>query len=241
MSDMSVKFQKKRGKYVCDEVDAYVKEVDEKIQEKDVEIDALKKQIADLENKVTKLTGDDPSVEEKVELYDKLMKKMGDDYQNLLAPAIAKAKAIEEQADKEYALRIDQAKYSADGIYEAAAGKIADAVDDNMDRLYDLLDEFIYSKTLPGRLEATAKGCRYISKKMAEGINGLMKTPKSFFEGIGKGIKARNARFSAAIASYKACKAAEKEEKAETPAEELKVEKSAPASDVIVDIAKDAD
>ena len=43
------------------------------------------------------------SIEEKVELYDKLMKKMDGDYTNLLAPAIAKAKAIEEQAEKEYA------------------------------------------------------------------------------------------------------------------------------------------
>ena len=106
------------------------------------------------------------------ELYDKLMKKMDGDYTNLLTPAIAKAKAIEEQAEKEYAIRIDQARYAAEGIYTETADRITgvvdNAVNNNMDRIYNLLDEFIYSKTLPGRVNAFVNNCKAVAQKVKE-------------------------------------------------------------------------
>lgn len=115
---------------------------------------------------MNKITSADSTVEEKVELYDKLMKKMDGDYTNLLTPAIAKAKAIEEQAEREYALRIDQARYAAEGIYTQAAEKIADVVDVQMDRMYNRLDAFLYSKTLVGRLTSFGKGCKIVAIKV---------------------------------------------------------------------------
>ena len=42
----------------------------------------------------------------------------------------------------------------------------ADVVDNNMDRLYNLLAEFIYSKTIPGRLEAFVKNCKLFAEKV---------------------------------------------------------------------------
>ena len=108
------------------------------------------------------------------------MKKMDGDYTNLLTPAIAKAKAIEEQAEKEYAIRIDQARYAAEGIYTETADRIAGVVDSNMDRLYNLLDEFIYSKTLAGRMEAFVKNCKAIAGKIvaapAKAVNKVKET-----------------------------------------------------------------
>ena len=84
---------------------------------------------------------------------------------------------IEEKAQAEYEVRMDQARATADGIYVEAAERIANVVDDNMDRLYDLLDQFIYSKTLPGRVEAFIKDCKVISAKIAGGVNTLSKIP----------------------------------------------------------------
>jgi len=76
--------------------------------------------------------------------------------------------AIEEQAEKEYAIRIDQARYAAEGIYTETADRIAGVVDNNMDRLYNLLDEFLYSKTLPGRVNNFVKSCKALAAKIKE-------------------------------------------------------------------------
>ena len=46
-----------------------------------------------------------------------------------------------------------------------------------MDRLYDLLDQFIYSKTLPGRVEAFINDCKVLSAKIAAGMTSLSKVP----------------------------------------------------------------
>jgi hypothetical protein len=100
------------------------------------------------------------------------MKKMDGDYTNLLAPAIAKAKAIEEQAEKDYATRMDQARHAAEGIYtetaERITGAVEGAVNNNMDRIYNLLDEFLYARTLPGRVNAFINNCKATAAKVKE-------------------------------------------------------------------------
>ena len=177
MAEISVQFSNKLNGYDKAEVNQFVKDAEAKLQEKAVALANLQQQVVELEARLNKLTGEDSSVEEKVELYDKLMKKMDGDYTNLLKPAIAKAKAIEEKAQREYEVRMDQARATADGIYVEAAERIANVVDDNMDRLYDLLDQFIYSKTLPGRVEAFINDCKVISAKIAAGMTALTKVP----------------------------------------------------------------
>ena len=177
MSEISVQFKNQLNGYDKTEVRQFVKDAEAKLQEKAVALANLQQQVVELEARLNKLTGEDSSVEEKVELYDKLMKKMDGDYTNLLKPAIAKAKAIEEKAQREYEVRMDQARATADGIYVEAAERIANVVDDNMDRLYDLLDQFIYSKTLPGRIEAFINDCKVISAKISDGLVTLSKVP----------------------------------------------------------------
>lgn len=200
MSEVTAKFDsRKKGYYVRDEVDNYVRDVEKKLDEKDEELDSLHEQVSVLQEKLSFFTNDDVAVEEKVELYDKLMKKMGDDYQNLLAPAIAKAKLIEEESNKEYALRMDQAKYSAEGIYTQTAEKIGQVVDANMDRLYGLLDDFIYSKTLAGRLDGVVKSCRSVSKKLAQGIAKMMDAPKSFAGAFSDAVKSKKEKEKDAV------------------------------------------
>ena len=167
MAEISVQFSNKINGYNKIEVNEYVKQAESKLQEKSIALANAQQQVEELEARLSKITGADSTVEEKVELYDKLMKKMDGDYTNLLTPAIAKAKAIEEQAEKEYAIRIDQARYAAEGIYTETADRIAGVVDNNMDRLYNLLDEFIYSKTLPGRVSAFVKNCKALAGKIA--------------------------------------------------------------------------
>lgn len=177
MAEISVQFKNKLNGYDKTEVNQFVKDAEAKLQEKAVALANLQQQVVDLEARLNKITGNDASVEEKLELYDKLMKKMDGDYTNLLAPAIAKAKAIETKAEEEYAIRIDQARYAAEGIYTETADRIAGVVDANMDRLYDLLDQFIYSKTLPGRVEAFINDCKVLSAKIAAGMTSLSKVP----------------------------------------------------------------
>ena len=94
MTENSVNFSTKRNGYDREQVDQFVKDVEGMLQEKAVEIAGLQQQIADLEAKLEQLMGDDTTVAEKAELYDKLMEKMKGDYANLLAPAIAKAKEL---------------------------------------------------------------------------------------------------------------------------------------------------
>lgn len=173
MAEFSVQFRNKLNGYDKVEVNQFVKDAEAKLQEKAIALANLQQQVAELEARLNKITGSGTSVEEKIELYDKLMKKMNGDYTNLLAPAIAKAKAIEEKAEKEYAIRMDQARYSAEGIYKETADRIAGVVDDNMDRFYALLDQFIYSKTLPGRIDAFIRDCKYISSKIANGVGNV--------------------------------------------------------------------
>ena len=178
MAEITVQFGNKLNGYNKKEVNQFVKDAEAKLQEKAVEMANLQQQIVELEARLSKITGDDTSVEEKVELYDKLMKKMDGDYNNILKPALAKAKAIEEKAQAEYEVRMDQARATADGIYAEAADRIAAVVDGNMDRLYDLIDEFLYSKTLAGRVNNFINNCKMVSEKVTEGLEVLASLPK---------------------------------------------------------------
>jgi hypothetical protein len=190
MAEISVQFKSKINGYDKVEVKECIKNMEADLQKKSFELANAEQKVEELEARLTKLIGTDSSIEEKLELYDKLMKKMDGDYTNLLAPAIAKAKAIEEQAEKEYAIRIDQAHRAAEGIYTETADRISGvvegAVNNNMDRIYNLLDEFIYSKTLPGRMNSFLNNCKALADK----------------------IKQTPAKVKAAIANKKAQKAA---------------------------------
>ena len=172
MAEISVQFKNKINGYDKVEVQEYAKGMEARLQEKSMALANAEQKIEELEARLNKIVGTDSSIEEKIELYDKLMKKMDGDYTNLLTPAIAKAKAIEEQAEKEYAIRIDQARYAAEGIYtetaERITGVVDTAVNNNMDRIYNLLDEFIYSKTLPGRVNAFVTNCKAVAQKVKE-------------------------------------------------------------------------
>lgn len=194
MAEISVQFKSKINGYDKVEVQEYAKGMEARLQEKSIALANAEQKIEELEARLTKIVGTDSTIEEKIELYDKLMKKMDGDYTNLLTPAIAKAKAIEEQAEKEYAIRIDQARYAAEGIYTETAERITGVVDaavnNNMDRLYNLLDEFIYSKTLPGRVNSFINNCKIVADK-------IKKAPAN-----------AAAKVKAAIANKKARKAA---------------------------------
>ncbi len=166
MAEISVQFSNKLNGYDKVEVSEYVKQAETKLQEKSIALAHAQQQIEELEARLAKITSADSTVEEKVELYDKLMKKMDGDYTRLLAPAVAKAKAIEAQAEKEYAIRMDQARYAAEGIYVETADRIAGVVDANMEKLYNKINELIYSKSAAGRLAAFGKGCKVVAIKV---------------------------------------------------------------------------
>jgi cell division septum initiation protein DivIVA len=176
MAEISVQFKSKINGYDKVEVQEYAKGMEARLQEKSMALANAEQKIEELEARLTKIVGTDSSIEEKIELYDKLMKKMDGDYTNLLAPAIAKAKAIEEKAENEYQIRVEQAHLAAQGIYTETAERITGVVDnavstavnDNMDRLYNLLDEFIYSKTLPGRVNSFIANCKAVADKIKQ-------------------------------------------------------------------------
>ena len=189
MAEISIQFKNQVNGYNKDDVHAFVKATEAKLQERAAELAILQQQIVDLEARLNKVVGEDSSVEEKIELYDKLMKKMDGDYTNLLAPAIAKAKAIEEKAQNEYEVRIDQARYAADGIYAEAADRIADVVDANMDRMYQLLDRFIYSKTLAGRIEGIVNDCKLLAMKVTYNTKKIKRAPKRVIRKIKRHVR----------------------------------------------------
>ncbi len=170
MAEISVQFKNKINGYDKVEVQEYAKGMEARLQEKSMALANAEQKIEELEARLNKIIGTDSSIEEKVELYDKLMKKMDGDYTNLLTPAIAKAKAIEEQAERDYQIRMDQARFAAEGIYtetaERITGVVDTAVNNNMDRIYTLIDEFLYSKTLPGRVNAFVANCKALAAKL---------------------------------------------------------------------------
>ncbi len=219
MAEISVHFRNKLNGYDKAEVNQFVKDAEAKLQEKAVQLANVQQQVVELEARLDKIVGGDTSVEEKIELYDKLMKKMDGDYAKLLAPAVAKAKAIEAKAEKEYAIRMDQARYSAEGIYKEAADRIAGVVDDNMDRLYDLLDQFIYSKTLPGRIQAFVKNCKLLTAKVGSGVQTIKAVPGKAYGKVKVKCVAVKQKVQDKVNTYKAAKAEKAAEAAEAAAE----------------------
>ncbi len=190
MSEFSAQFGNQMNGYKKTDVDLFLKGLEEKLQERAATIDALQQQVAAMQEQLEKaVTPEVMAAADKIELYDKLMKKMDGDYNNLLAPAIAKAKAIEARAERDYELRMDQARATADGIYEQAAGKIAEVVDQNMDRMYGLLNDFIYSKSLPGRVEAFFRACNIVSGKIAAGVVAAAKVPGKAYNAAAVTVK----------------------------------------------------
>ena len=77
MSEITVQFRNKLNGYDKAEVDQFVRDAEAKLQEKALALATLQQQVVELEARLNKITGSDESVEEKLELYDKLMKKMG--------------------------------------------------------------------------------------------------------------------------------------------------------------------
>ncbi len=204
MSEVSTQFRNRFNGYDKTEVNLFLKSIEEKLQERAVAIDALQNQVAGLEAALEAArTPEAVEAAEKVELYDKLMKKMEGDYNTLLAPAVAKAKAIQEQAIRDYEIRMDQARATADGIYALAADRIAEVVDENMGRLYDLLDQFIYSKSLRGRVEALVKTCAKASKKAATAIVAASKVPVKAYKTVSGKVQEKVAVVKNAIDTYK--------------------------------------
>ena len=167
MADISVQFTNKLNGYDKNEVDEFVKAAESRLQEKALALSELQARVSELEGRLAKFVGTDLTVEEKVAAYDKLIKRMNGDYKNLLAPAIAKAKAIEAKAEKEYQIRIDQARYTAEGIYKEAAIRIAELVDENMDRVCEVIGAFLKTQTLPGRIKTLGRGCKRVGEKAA--------------------------------------------------------------------------
>lgn len=168
MPEITVEFKNALNGYNKQEVDRFLKEeIEPRLQQRSQEITELRRRVVELETKLKKLTGGDETVERKVELYEKLMKKMDGDYENLLAPAIAKAKAIEEKAEKEYRVRIDQAKYAAEGIYAEVADRIVALLEGKIADLYLLIEKRIRANRLSARVAAAFRACGKATKKIA--------------------------------------------------------------------------
>ena len=160
MPEITVQFKNTLNGYNKQDVDRFLKEeIEPRLAQRSQEIAKLKQRVVELEARLKKLTGGDETVEQKVELYEKLMKKMDGNYENLLAPAIAKAKAIEEKANREYRIRMDQAKYTAEGIYAEVAERIVALLEGRILSLYRQIDDYIRSKRLCARIATAFKAC----------------------------------------------------------------------------------
>ena len=171
MGEMSIQFKNQWQGYDKDEVDQFVQDAETMLQEKAIELAKLHQQVEELEARLNKIIGTDASAEEKIALYDQLMKKMEGDYTNLLAPAVAKAKALEETARKEYEIRMDQARYAAEGIYEETIKKISDAADAHLDRMFDLMDRYVSVKAQPGYLDRIWVKCKELGATLCAEVN----------------------------------------------------------------------
>ena len=216
MAEISVQFKNKFNGYDKTQVEEYIRVTESKLQETSEALAKAQQQVAELETRITDITKGDISVEERVALYDKLMKKMDGDYANLLAPAIAKAKAIEEKAEAEYAARLQQAHEAADTIYHNTADRIVGVVDGavnaKMEDLYSLIDAFLYRKTLAGRVKNFVQSCQAFSVKVAHAADSASKLPKKTAVKIKNtytGAKDKAAQKRQARKAAKAAKAAE--------------------------------
>ena len=135
MAEVVTMFRNKMNGYNKEEVNLYVKDREEKLQEKDATITSLNEQVAELQKQLAeaqeaaKLASEAPApvpavdsdpildaeIAEKAEKFDLLMKRWGDEE---MGPAIAKKKVILEEAER-----------AADVFYEKSAEKVAACLD----------------------------------------------------------------------------------------------------------------
>ena len=167
MAEVVTMFRNKMNGYNKEEVNLYVKDREEKLQEKDATITSLNEQVAELQKQLAeaqeaaKLAAETPApapaedsdpildaeIAEKAEKFDLLMKRWGDEE---MGPAIAKKKVILEEAER-----------AADVFYEKSAEKVAACLDADFAKLAEALradlDAYLYSKSrqdLRGLLQA---------------------------------------------------------------------------------------
>ena len=217
MAENSIQIRNALNGYNKEEVKRVLKNNEAELQRRAVEIDSLQQEIKVLEAQLEAArTPEAVEAAEKIELYEKLMAKMDGDFRKILGPAQAKAKAIELKATSDYEMRMDQARATADGIYELAADRIVAVVDQNMDRLYNLLDEFIYSKSLAGRVESFIRTCDKVSLKLAAGIVAAAKIPGKAYTAVSgvvqekvEEVKSKVDEVKAKVESFKQSRMAE--------------------------------
>ena len=220
MAEVDTMFRNKMNGYNKEEVNLYVKDREEKLQEKDATITSLNEQVAELQKQLAeaqeaaKLAAETPApapaedsdpildaeIAEKAEKFDLLMKRWGDEE---MGPAIAKKKVILEEAER-----------AADVFYEKSAEKVAACLDADFAKLAEALradlDAYLYSKSLAGRVKTCVDYSKRISAKIAAGLHVLFELPGKVYKATSERVNEATDRAKAMAATYKAHKAASK-------------------------------
>lgn len=220
MAEVVTMFRNKMNGYNKEEVNLYVKDREEKLQEKDATITSLNEQVAELQKQLAeaqeaaKLAAETPApvhaedsdpildaeIAEKAEKFDLLMKRWGDEE---MGPAIAKKKVILEEAER-----------AADVFYEKSAEKVAACLDADFAKLAEALradlDAYLYSKSLAGRVKTCVDYSKRISAKIAAGLHALFELPGKVYKVTSERVNEATDRAKAMAATYKAHKAASK-------------------------------
>lgn len=218
MAEVVTMFRNKMNGYNKEEVNLYVKDREEKLQEKDATITSLNEQVAELQKQLAeaqeaaKLAAEAPAlvptvevdpildaeIAEKAEKFDLLMKRWGDEE---MGPAIAKKKVILEEAER-----------AADVFYEKSAEKVAACLDADFAKLAEALradlDAYLYSKSLAGRVKTCVDYSKRISAKIAAGLHALFELPGKVYKATSDRVNEATDRAKAMAATYKAHKAA---------------------------------
>lgn len=218
MAEVVTMFRNKMNGYNKEEVNLYVKDREEKLQEKDATITSLNEQVAELRKQLAeaqeaaKLAAEAPApvpavesdpildaeIAEKAEKFDLLMKRWGDEE---MGPAIAKKKVILEEAER-----------AADVFYEKSAEKVAACLDADFAKLAEALradlDAYLYSKSLAGRVKTCVDYSKRISAKIAAGLHALFELPGKVYKATSERVSEATDRAKAMAATYKAHKAA---------------------------------
>lgn len=218
MAEVVTMFRNKMNGYNKEEVNLYVKDREEKLQEKDATITSLNEQVAELQKQLAeaqeaaKLAAEAPApapavdsdpildaeIAEKAEKFDLLMKRWGDEE---MGPAIAKKKVILEEAER-----------AADVFYEKSAEKVAACLDADFAKLAEALradlDAYLYSKSLAGRVKTCVDYSKRISAKIAAGLHALFQLPGKVYKATSERVNEATDRARAMAATYKAHKAA---------------------------------
>ena len=220
MAEVVTMFRNKMNGYNKEEVNLYVKDREEKLQEKDATITSLNEQVAELQKQLAeaqeaaKLASEAPApvpavdsdpildaeIAEKAGKFDLLMKRWGDEE---MGPAIAKKKVILEEAER-----------AADVFYEKSAEKVAACLDADLAKLAEALradlDAYLYSKSVAGRVKTCVDYSKRISAKIAAGLNALFQIPGKVYKATSERVNEATDRARAMAATYKAHKAASK-------------------------------